>query len=123
MERLTERDDYFQGELDEIAFINPDDPEGLYNLRDIVEYAPDDEHLYKIANRLCQYEETDLTPAEVAEMKERATPKEPINIANKVGIVGGNCPACHGLVFKQYAFCELCGQALKWPELPKEEQK
>ena len=50
MERLTARIDD-GAELDEIAFINPQDPEGLYNLRDIVEYSSD-EQIYKIADRL-----------------------------------------------------------------------
>lgn len=64
MDRLSARIDNFQGELDEIAFINPDDPEGMYNLRDIVKYSGD-ERLYKIAERFCAYEDTGLEPDEI----------------------------------------------------------
>ena len=56
MKRLTERTDIGDSPLDEIAFINPDDAEGLYNLRDIAKYGSD-ELLYEIANRLAEYED------------------------------------------------------------------
>ena len=56
MKRLTERTDIGDSPLDEIAFINPDDAEGLYNLRDIAKHGSD-ELLYEIANRLAEYED------------------------------------------------------------------
>lgn len=56
MKRLTERTDIGDSLLDEIAFINPDDAEGLYNLRDIANHGSD-ELLYEIANRLAEYED------------------------------------------------------------------
>ena len=56
MKRLTERTDIGDFLLDEIAFINPDDAEGLYNLRDIANHGSD-ELLYEIANRLAEYED------------------------------------------------------------------
>ena len=56
MERLTGRTDIGDSLLDEIAFINPDDAEGLYNLRDIANHGSD-ELLYEIANRLAEYED------------------------------------------------------------------
>lgn len=63
MDRLTQRIDGCD-ELDNIAFINSDDPEGLYNIKDIVEDF-DDERLYKIADRLAAYEDTGLMPNEI----------------------------------------------------------
>ena len=56
MKRLTFRTDMGDDLLDAIAFINPDDAEGLYNLRDIVKHGSD-ELLYEIANRLAEYED------------------------------------------------------------------
>ena len=56
MKRLTGRTDIGDSLLDEITFINPDDAEGLYNLRDIAKYGSD-ELLYEIANRLAEYED------------------------------------------------------------------
>lgn len=56
MKRLTFRTDMGDDLLDAIAFINPDDAEGLYNLRDIAEHGSD-ELLYEIANRLAEYED------------------------------------------------------------------
>lgn len=56
MKRLTGRTDIGDSLLDEIAFINPDDAEGMYNLRDIGEYGSD-ELLLEIANRLAEYED------------------------------------------------------------------
>ena len=56
MKRLTERTDIGDSPLDEITFINPDDAEGLYNLRDIAKHGSD-ELLYEIANRLAEYED------------------------------------------------------------------
>ena len=58
MKRLTFRTDMGDDLLDAIAFINPDDAEGLYNLRDIAEHGSD-ELLYEIANRLAEYEDAE----------------------------------------------------------------
>lgn len=67
MRRLTERLSEFSGTLDEIAFINPHDREGAYNLKEIVRWS-EDFYLYKIANRLAAYEDTGLTPKEVKKL-------------------------------------------------------
>ena len=56
MKRLTGHTDIGDSLLDEIAFINPDDAEGLYNLREIAQHGSD-ELLYEIANRLAEYED------------------------------------------------------------------
>ena len=67
MERLTARINTGDYPIDEIAFINPDDPEGMYNIRDIVNHGSD-ELLYEIANRLAQYEDTGLSPKEITKI-------------------------------------------------------
>ena len=68
MKRLTGRTDIGDSLLDAIAFINPDDAEGLYNLRDIAEHGSD-ELLYEIANRLAEYEDTGLEPEKIVFLK------------------------------------------------------
>lgn len=68
MKRLTERTDIGDSLLDEIAFINPDDAEGLYNLREIAQHGSD-ELLYEIANRLAEYEDIGLEPEKIAFLK------------------------------------------------------
>ena len=68
MKRLTGRTDIGDSLLDEIAFINPDDAEGLYNLREIAQHGSD-ELLYKIANRLAEYEDTGLEPEKIVFLK------------------------------------------------------
>lgn len=68
MKRLTGRTDIGDSLLDEIAFINPDDAEGLYNLRDIVKHGSD-ELLYEIANRLAEYEDIGLEPEKIVFLK------------------------------------------------------
>lgn len=68
MKRLTERTDIEDSLLDEIAFINPDDAEGLYNLRDIAKHGSD-ELLYAIANRFAEYEDTGLEPETIVFLK------------------------------------------------------
>lgn len=70
MRRLTERLAEFAGTLDGIAFINPHDRQGVYNLKEIVDWS-EDFYLYKIANRLAAYEDTGLTPEEVKELAEK----------------------------------------------------
>ena len=68
MKRLTGHTDIGDSLLDEIAFINPDDAEGLYNLREIAQHGSD-ELLYEIANRLAEYEDTGLEPEKIVLLK------------------------------------------------------
>ena len=68
MKRLTGHTDIGDSLLDEIAFINPDDAEGLYNLREIAQHGSD-ELLYEIANRLAEYEDTGLEPEKITFLK------------------------------------------------------
>lgn len=58
MKRLTFRTGMGDDLLDAIAFLNPDDAEGLYNLRDIGKHGSD-ELLLEIANRLAEYEDAE----------------------------------------------------------------
>ena len=64
-ERLTLRPDIG---LDEIWFANSDDPEGAYTIHDIAKYGRCDV-LDAIAERLAAYEDTGLTPDEVAALR------------------------------------------------------
>ena len=58
MKRLTFRTGMGDDLLDAIAFLNPDDAEGMYNLRDIGKHGSD-ELLLQIANRLAEYEDAE----------------------------------------------------------------
>ena len=58
MDRLTQRIDMGDNDFDEIAFKNPHDPEGLYNLRDIALVLNNDE-LLPIAEKLAAYEDAE----------------------------------------------------------------
>lgn len=62
----------------------------------------------KIYERLAEYEDTGLTPAEIMELKERDT-------AKKIEINAGipTCPVCGRRVVRCYDFCPDCGQRLE----------
>ena len=111
MERLTERDD--KGNL-------------LFNGKQV--YAGD---FYEAVSCLEEYEDTDLTPEQIRELKERDTAK----IVNLIPFDGCDddsditykayCPICKryiGILFKKgYKgkgdnFCRNCGQRLKWED-------
>jgi len=64
MVRLTQRTDMGLDEYNEINFINPADPEGAYNLDDIVNHGSYEVKL-AIAERIAAYEDTGLTPEEI----------------------------------------------------------
>ena len=68
MKRLTFRTDMGDDLLDAIAFLNPDDAGGMYNLRDIGEYGSD-ELLLEIANLLAEYEDIGLEPEKIVFLK------------------------------------------------------
>lgn len=61
---------------------------------------------------LGQYEDTGLTPEEIMELKEMATPK-------MVELINGGkaaCPFCSAYVYRHYDYCTDCGQRLKWEQ-------
>lgn len=57
---------------------------------------------------LKKYEDTGLTPPEIAELKERDKPRK---IELNAGIP--TCPVCGRRVVRCYDFCPDCGQRLK----------
>lgn len=65
MDRLTGRCDFGLEPYYEICFLNPEDPEGAYNLDDIVEHGSDELKL-AIAERIAAYEDTGRHPDEIA---------------------------------------------------------
>lgn len=93
MERLTERDD--KGNL-------------LFNGKQV--YAGD---FYEAVSCLEEYEDTDLDPEQIRELKERDTAKAPEEFDGH----WYKCPTCG-----KYAgglkgnFCHRCGQRLKWED-------
>lgn len=75
----------------------------------------------KIYERLAEYEDTGLTPAEIMELKERDTAKEPTKVSDS-GVRYTDdyiCPNCgkHFIGTGIAEFCYHCGQRLKWEEL------
>lgn len=78
-----------------------------------------------LLERLHEYEDTDLTPEQIRELKERDTAKEPEIHKDKFSDTYV-CPYCN-LVFihkdetgwfcgKRYKFCPDCGQRIKWED-------
>ena len=65
-----------------------------------------------LVNALAAYENTELTPEEIIELKER-------NTAKKRELINGGIPVCQvcgAKVFAHYGFCKDCGQRLKQRE-------
>ena len=62
----------------------------------------------KIYERLAEYGDTGLTPAEIMELKERDTPEK-----IKLNAGGQTCPVCGRRIVKCYDFCPDCGQRLE----------
>ena len=71
----------------------------------------------KCATRLAEYEDTELTPEQVRELKERDTAKNPITYS---GTNRADCPICGATVRgigKPFGeFCGNCGQRLNWED-------
>lgn len=72
--------------------------------------APD---MSVVLNRLCRYEDTELSPEEIERMKGKQIPKKIC-----VDLYGWNecpnhCTTC-GLIQRDSKYCPHCGQALKW---------
>ena len=77
---------------------------------------------WQAADRLGAYENTGLTPPEIAELKERDTAKEPEEIQDAFGDGRLICPNCRNSVINYFnrsrppRFCMICGQRLKFGE-------
>lgn len=74
----------------------------------------------RCTTQLARYEDTDLTPPEILELKERDTAKTPIKDSDS-GVRYTDdyiCPNCgkHFTGTGIAAFCYHCGQRLKWEE-------
>ena len=75
--------------------------------------------------RLGEYENTELTPEQIMELKERDTAKAPEIHKNKYSDVY-TCPNCNLVLInkdetgwfcgKHYKFCPDCGQRLRWED-------
>ena len=76
----------------------------------------------KRLKELKPYEDTGLTPAEIMELKERDTAKEPEEIQDAFGDTRLICPNCRNSVINYFnrsrppQFCMICGQRLRWEE-------
>ena len=74
---------------------------------------------WQAADRLGAYEDTDLTPEQIMELKERDTAKAPIDIEDDYGFFV--CPSCGNSIyasddFESHKFCLNCGQRIQWRE-------
>lgn len=81
-----------------------------------------DDGLYIDMNLLREYEDTDLTPAEIMELKERDKPKlvvyEHEFEDNRLISYVQRCESC-GEAYdpsERFNFCPNCGQRIKWEE-------
>lgn len=76
--------------------------------RTVIDARKVKEHAMTIYWALKKYEDTDLTPPEIMELKERDMPK-------KIEINAGvpTCPVCGRRIVKCYDFCPDCGQRLE----------
>lgn len=73
----------------------------------------------KRLEELKPYEDTDLTPEQIRELKERDTAKVPIDADEDYGFF--TCPSCGEAIyasddFESHKFCLNCGQRIKWGE-------
>ena len=69
-----------------------------------------------LLERLYTYEDTELTPEQIRELKERNTVKAPIDADEDYGFF--TCPSCGESIyasddFESHKFCLNCGQRLK----------
>lgn len=81
--------------------------------------AKNDVTIKEILARLTEYEDTELTPEQVQELKERDTAKKPIKTTDETGIRytdSYRCPNCGGNFTGTGVadFCYHCGQRLDW---------
>lgn len=72
----------------------------------------------KVCERLARYEDIDLTPKEIVDLKERDTAKTAIitGYNRAIGCKVGECPKCGTMARDYMNFCNDCGQRLKWED-------
>ena len=69
------------------------------------------EDIRNVMRRLSDYEDTDLTPEQIMEMKERDTGVKPIS-SDRCNM----CRNCCELLMPIDRFCPNCGQRIKWED-------
>ena len=67
-----------------------------------------DEDIRNVMKRLCDYEDTGLTPPEIMELKERDTARDPEPAPFVMD--GMVCPSCGNKALPWDRFCGECGQ-------------
>lgn len=69
----------------------------------------------ELIDRLAAYEETGFTPEQVQQLKEKDTPKKPIEHKTKFAPIY-ECPLCGCVDVYMQESCDNCGQKLEWSE-------
>ncbi len=65
-----------------------------------------------------KYEDAELTPEQVQQLKKRDIAKRPtiVGVNGGIGCRMGTCPKCEGMVRSYMRFCDECGQKLDWSD-------
>lgn len=76
------------------------------------------EETLKMMQEISELLDTDLTPEQIRELKERDTAKAAIitGYNRAIGCKVGKCPKCGGMTRDISEFCDECGQRLKWED-------
>lgn len=122
MKRLTHEADFGLEEWEQTLYSVNSDQGGAYNILDIANHKGEeefDEILKTISLGLKHYEDTELTPEQIAGLKERDTAKAPVDIDEEFDMYV--CPSCNMAIGamgdrKEHHFCLNCGQKLNWEE-------
>lgn len=86
---------------------------------DKCECRKEHEELKEFLEELQEYKDTELTPAEIWELKEQDMAKEPISVDEDFGYF--ECPSCGEAIYasddlESHKFCLNCGQRIKWED-------
>lgn len=107
MKRLTIRTDICAEPENDIIYSNPNDPNGMYNILDLASLSDAGDGteagiLLNISYRLAEYEDTGLSPAEVAELAQAKAVKH-----GKWVLIGTNS---HDYETSIEEKCSICGR-------------
>lgn len=114
MERLIQQDDFGNWSLKGVPW------KDIYSGKEIT--ANTEEKIYVALCKLKEYEESDLMPEQVNELKERYVAKKVQDIKylkdfnGSVYKIVGKCPGCGCETYNQRCYCDDCGQKLDWSE-------
>lgn len=112
MERITKRIDETHACY---AICEKECPDGIYEDNPACKCTAS----HMALKRLLEYEDTDLTPEQIQELKERDTAKAPEEIQDAFGDGRLVCPNCRNSVINYFnrsrppKFCMICGQRLQ----------